>query len=294
MRTAFLFAVARLTGRAACVLTGTMNRRTILRSALALPALAAQAAPAAEVKPFIDCNVWLGQHPNRVLPWHDTATIAANLKQRGVTQAWASTFDAILHKDLAAANARLAAECAGTGGLLRAVGAVNPLLPAWQRDVTDCARTHGMKAIRLLPGYHGYKLGDDVFTEVLALAGKHGLLVQIVTQLEDKRTQHPLLQVPEVDLKPLPAEARVMVLNANTAHVLTGLRGKKAIIDTAFIEGVGGVENLLKDWPVEQLVFGSHAPWFYWEANGLKLQESVLTSDQMEAVTHGNARRLPS
>ena len=85
-----------------------------------------------------------------------------------------------------------------------------------------------------------------------------------------------------------------MVLNANTAHVLTGLRGKKAIIDTAFIEGVGGVENLLKDWPVEQLVFGSHAPWFYWEANGLKLQESVLTSDQMEAVTHGNARRLPS
>ena len=108
-------------------------------------------------------------------------------------------------------------------------------------------------------------------------------------QLEDQRTQHPLLQVPDVDLKPLAKDARIMVLNANASHVLTGLRGKKAVIDTAFIEGVGGLENLLKSWPPEQLVFGSHSPWFYWEANGLKLQESELNDDQSNAIRSGNA-----
>lgn len=275
-----------------------MNRRTLLRSTLALPVLAAQAAPAASpaTSPasFTDCNVWLGSHPCRRLPWHDTATIATSLRQRGVTQAWACTFDAILHKDLASANTRLVAECKTTNGLLLPVGAINLSLPAWQHDVEACARQHDMKIVRLLPGYHGYKLSDPAFAELLTLARQHKLLVQIVTQLEDERTQHALLRVPPVDLKPLPADARVMVLNANAAHIATALRGKKNIIDTAFIEGVGGIENLLKDWPQEQLVFGSHAPWFYWESNGLKLQESILTPGQTQAITHINAARLLS
>jgi hypothetical protein len=266
-----------------------MKRRTLLRSALALPLAGALPSSAGEPAPFIDCNIWLGQHPNRDLPWHDTATIAKNLKLRGVTEAWACTFDAILHKDLAAANAELTRECASTSGHILPVGAINPLLPDWQDDVRDCATVHHMHAIRLLPAYHGYKLDDPVFAEVLALAEKHKLLVQIVTQMEDQRTQHPLLQVPDVDLKPLAKDARVMVLNANASHVLTGLRGKKAVIDTAFIEGVGGIENQLKSWPLDQLVFGSHTPWFYFDANRLKLQESELSAEQHAAITSRNA-----
>lgn len=266
-----------------------MKRRTLLRSAIAIPLAAASTSKAAATPAFIDCNVWLGQHPNRDLPWRDTATIAKNLKARGVTEAWACTFDAMLHKDIAAANDELARECSTTNGLLLPVGAVNPMLPAWQNDVRRCAEVHHMHAIRLLPGYHGYILEDAIFAEVLALAAKHKLLVQLVVQMEDVRTRHPLLQVPDVDLKPLGKDTRVMVLNANASHILAGLRGKKAVIDTSFIEGVGGLENQLKTWPLEQLVFGSHSPWFYFEANKLKLQESELSTDQLAAITSRNA-----
>ena len=58
------------------------------------------------------------------------------------------------------------------------------------------------------------------------------------------------------------------------------------------IEGVGGVENLLKSWPAEKLCFGSHAPFFYWESSALKLQESVLTAEQLVAVQRDNALAL--
>jgi uncharacterized protein len=116
--------------------------------------------------------------------------------------------------------------------------------------------------------------------------------------MEDERTQHPLAQVKPVDFKPLPAaikkvpEARVMVLNATRAMSMTALQGTNVIIDIAMLEGVGGIENLLKDWPLEQLVFGSHTPLFYFESAKLKLQESELTEKQLNAITHENAQRL--
>ena len=57
--------------------------------------------------------------------------------------------------------------------------------------------------------------------------------------------------------------ARVMVLNANAAMVIKHLQDCPNVwLDFAMIEGVGGVENLLKIWPLDRLVFGSFAPVF--------------------------------
>ena len=72
------------------------------------------------------------------------------------------------------------------------------------------------------------------------------------------------------------------------------MRGTGVWLDIAMLEGVGGVEGLLKDWPADRVVFGSHAPFFYWESARLKLQESELTPDQLAAITHGNARLGPA
>ena len=57
----------------------------------------------------------------------------------------------------------------------------------------------------MIPGYHGYKLDDPRFTELLKLATTHRLAVQIALILEDERTQNLLLRVPPVDITPLPA-----------------------------------------------------------------------------------------
>lgn len=269
-----------------------MNRRLFMAQTAVLaaaPLLAAEKAAG-----LIDCNLHIGAHPVRALPEIDEAF----LSKRGITEAWAGSFEALLHRDMATVNARLVKRCTASS-LLRAVGSVNPKLPAWEDDLKRCVEQHGMKVIRLHPNHHDYTLTEEVFLKLLEAATTQKLLVQIVAQMEDQRTQSPVMKLPPVDLKPLNAvmkklpEARVMVLNANASMITTALRGCTNVwLDIAMIEGVGGVENTLKGWPLDKLCFGSHAPFFYWESAGLKMQESVLTDEQAHAIQAGNARAL--
>ena len=63
-------------------------------------------------------------------------------------------------------------------------------------------------------------------------------------------------------------------------------------LDFAMVEGVAGVENLLKSWPANRLVFGSYAPVFYFESATLKIQESALDAEQMLGIRWQNASGL--
>lgn len=259
---------------------------------------AAAASPQTPTEEGItDVHVYLGRSAFREFPWSGTDAMARELRARGVRQAWAGSFEALLQRDVAAVNARLATECAAHADLLLPAGTVNPVLPDWRDDVRRCAEVHGMRVLRLHPAHHSYALEDARVPELLDLAATHGLLVQVVAQLEDARTQHPLVQVKLVDLKPLPAllkacpQARVMLLNANATMVTTALRGQQGLwMDFAMIEGVGGVEALLKTWPADKLCFGSYAPFFYWESARLKLVESGVEGAALAAVLRGSAQ----
>jgi predicted TIM-barrel fold metal-dependent hydrolase len=251
---------------------------------------------------LIDTNVSLGRWPFRRLPLDETAALVAKLHANGVTEAWAGSFDALLHKDITSANASLADECAQRGGgILVPFGAINPMLPNWEEDLRRCAEVHKMRGIRLHPNYHGYKLSDPIFERVLGLATERGLIVQIAVIMEEERTIHPLVNVPPIDTTPLPSltqkfpGARVQLLNA-----FRTLRGKPLLelatagvhFEIATLEGVAGVGNLITQIPGERLLFGSHAPFFYFESAALKLKESALTDAQLAALTHDNALRL--
>lgn len=271
--------------------TGRMNRRNFLLRSSAV--LATASLHAAETARLTDCHVYLGSYPFRQL---ETGNAQEWIK-RGVTEAWAGAFEGLLRRDVAAVNCALAQACLNS--MFHPCGTINLSLPDWQDDVKRCAEDHGMRVLRLHPNYHGYDLKAPAFRELLALATQHHLLVQLVVQMEDERTQHPQVRVAPVELQPLPAimhemkEARVMVLNANAAMVLKHLQDcPNTWLDFAMIEGVGGVESLLKTWPMERLVFGSFAPVFYWESARFKLQESALNDTQMSALQWQNAFAL--
>lgn len=285
------------------------DRRTFLKAAAVATGVAAigraRAAAPTAVAPaeWIDTNVSLARWPLRRLPDDDATRLAARLRGHGVTQAWAGTFDGLLHRDLGAANTRLAAECRRHGaGFFVPFGSINPQLPDWEEELRRCAEEHRMPGIRLHPSYHGVKLDDPGFARLLRLATERSLLVQLVATMEDRRMMHPLLQVNPPDLKPLAGllrqtpGLRLELLNAFAVlrgpALLEVLHAGEVVVDIAMLEGVGGVGQLLAQVPAERVVFGSHAPLFYFESAALKLQESALTDGQLQAVRSGNARRL--
>ncbi len=285
-----------------------LNRRGFLKTAAAAVGLdsldlSVHAATPSHSGGLIDVNVNLSRWPGRRLPVDDTAALVAMLRRQGVTQAWAGSFDGLLHKDIAAANTRLADECHRFGrGLLAPFGSVNPALPDWEEDLRRCAEQFHMPGIRLHPNYHGYKLDDPRLARLLQLAAQRHLLVQLAVVMEDERMMHPLLRVEPVDTAPLAGMVkqtsglRLVLLNAlgklRGQPLLRLLAAGEVYVEISMLEGVGGVANLLAQISPARLLFGSHAPFFYFDAARLKLQESGLDEKPWRAITRENAQRL--
>jgi predicted TIM-barrel fold metal-dependent hydrolase len=252
---------------------------------------------------LIDVNVNLARWPTRRLRGDEAGDLVAKLRAHGVVEAWAGSFDGLLHKDLAAVNVRLARECRAQAGVrLVAFGSVNPMLPDWEEDLRRCAEEHHMPGIRLHPNYHGYKLDHPAAARLLKLAVAHRLVVALALVMEDERMMHPLLRVPPVDPEPLAALVaqtpglRLVLLNAlgtlRGDALIRLLRAGDVSVEIAMLEGVAGVANLLTQVSPERVLFGSHAPLFYFESALLKLKESPLAAPQLRALREENARRL--
>lgn len=299
-----------------------MNRRAFIKSTAFAAATAAagydrslsqltarsktsEGAPDREDADLIDSHVYLSRWPYRRLPYDETARLAQLLRYNGVSQAWTGSFDALLHRDISAANARLADECRAEGsGLFVPFGTVNPLLPDWEKDLSQCHEVHRMPGIRLHPDFHGYELDNPRFARLVGQAATRGLIVQIALGMEDPRTQpatamfappHP---GPLIDLLPNLPGAKVVLLNFFRAFgynrvLLVRLSNVPQVsFDMATVEGVNGVREVLGSVGSIRLLFGSYSPFYNFDSSRLKLQESDLSTAQLAAVRHGNAASL--
>jgi hypothetical protein len=265
-------------------------------------------------QPIIDVNINLGHWPTRRSPCDELPKLLAKLQSHGVVEAWAGSYDGVFHQDLTNVNNRLAAAC--TSGVPLGVplappvpirlipfGEINPLLPNWEDELDRCVAVHHMPGVRLHPNYHGYSLNHPEFPKLLKAAAARNLIVTLATLMEDERMMHPLLRVPPVDLKPLPplvaqvAGLKLVLLNSLTSAVRGDLLDRlldsgQVYVEIAMLEGVGGIENLLKHVPLERILFGSNAPSFYFDSSLFKLQESPLPAAHLRAISRDNARRL--
>ncbi|MDQ3621988.1 MAG: amidohydrolase family protein [Verrucomicrobiota bacterium] len=297
--------------------TSALSAATVAAPGTFSPLLAQSAAPgesapgAPERPAIIDTNVHLFDWPFRHLKYGQTDALVAKLRKHGIKQAWAGSFEGLLHKDIGGVNARLAEECRTRGdGMLVPFGSVNLMLPDWEEDLRRCHELHHMPGIRLHPFYQGFTLEHPDFARLVGLATERGLLIQISLELEDPRVQHPLLPTLAVDPGPLipllgkvPAAKVVLMSGAATwriPEVRPLFEMANLMFDISDLEGTGAVGRIIDGthWnlrvriPVERLLFGSHAPYFPLESALLKLFESPLTLMQLQAIMEGNARRL--
>jgi predicted TIM-barrel fold metal-dependent hydrolase len=260
---------------------------------------------------IIDTNVNLFDWPFRALKYRDTKAFIAKLKKHRVIEAWAGSFEALLSKDMNGVNTRLAAECRTKApGFLIPFGSVNLAWPDWEADVQRCHEIHKMPGLRIYPGYQPFDLDHPAMESLVKMTAERGLVLQVVFGMEDPRVHHPIINVGPVTFRPLlkalerTPDARVELLHfpgsPQSEDLSLFMIKPNTVLDISRFEGNGAVGRMIgaitglpsARVPVERIVFGSHAPFFPVETALLKLIESPLDPQQLQAIMQGNARRL--
>ena len=252
---------------------------------------------------IIDVNADLSRWPFRRTPCDELPALIEKFRTHGVQQAWVGSLDGLFHRDVGGVNHRLAEACRQEQRVkLVPFGSVNPMLADWQEDLRRCAEEYKMPGIRLHPNYHGYALDEPVFAELLDLAARRGLIVQLALRMDDIRVQHRLMRIPDVDAKPLAALVkarpglRLVVLNSMSILQEPDLRGLAATdrvwFEICMRESIGGVAKLIQSVPLARVLFGSHLPLFSLESAVFKMREAGLEEPQRQAIEHENAERL--
>ena len=167
-----------------------------------------------------------------------------------------------------------------------------------------------MPGLRIYPGYQPFDLDHVAMASLVKMTAERGLILQVVFGMEDPRVHHPIIHVGPVAFAPL---LKAMKSTPNAKIQLLHFSGSpqgedfsqfmahaNTVMDISLLEGNGALGRMLGSItglpsarvPVERLVFGSHAPYFPVETALLKLMESPLDVQQLQAIMHGNARRL--
>ncbi len=285
--------------------TTSPNRREVMQTGIATAVaagLVTQTAADEASKPdtrFVDTNVSLFEWPFRRLPLDETAKLVAKLRGLGIGRAWAGSFEALLHRDLAGVNARLAEACSPHPELIP-VGTVNVTLPGWEDDLEQCLERHRMPAVRLYPNYHRYDLADPRCGDLLRRVSKAGRLLQIAVALEDTRTQHPLVRADDVDTAPLAswlgklADVRVQLLGhrlrGRALQQLTAI--DRVLLDTSRVDGTDSIRKLIETVGPDRVMYGSHAPFLIPEAALIRVYESQLDDSTLLAVMKTTAESI--
>lgn len=260
---------------------------------------------------IIDTNVNLFHWPFRTLKYRDTTALVAKLKKHRVIEAWAGSFEALFSKDMNGVNTRLAEECRIHGpGFLIPFGSVNLAWPDWEEDVRRCHEVHKMPGLRIYPGYQPFDLNHPAMGSLVKATAERGLVLQVVFGMEDPRVHHPILNVGPVAFAPLLKSvrstpgAKVELLHfpgsGQVKEVSEFMTEPNTCLDISRLEGNGAIGRMIGSItglpsarvPVERIAFGSHAPFFPAETALLKLVESPLEAQEVDAIMHANARRL--
>jgi uncharacterized protein len=278
------------------------RRRFLQSSALAAASLVrgTWAATVATKAALVDTHVYCGHWPLRGLAVATPAQLAKSLRRTTVTQAWIGSFEGLFHKDIHGVNARLADACSSVeNGLLMPVGTVNPALPDWEEDLRRCARTFGMRGIRLHPTYHGYGLDDSRVAELLRLAAKQNLFVQLVASLPVTESRMLYPRVTNADLSRLAEVVRpIRGLRLLVAGVRVGAENRwPELGPKTFVEMNAGdlveLRSFAKRYSTSRVVVGSMAPLV--DTTVADLAQRVANDNlKLESLTHGSAERFLS
>lgn len=247
---------------------------------------------------YFDANTWTGRWPFSFAEAYTPRALATHLARHGIRRALVSPLDAVFAPAPQPANRALLAATRGFRALIP-VPVLNPALAGWRADLAEIAADPRVRAVRLLPNYHNYKLDHPEVDVLVAALAKYRLRLVVQMQLIDHRHEYHALTI-----KPVPADdlAALLKRHRNRPILASGLmrpdllklapRHANLLADLSFAEWHDTMEHLLAKISPRQLAFASHTPLLITAAARAKLDPSALRASQRIAIAATNLQRF--
>ena len=246
---------------------------------------------------IIDINASLGHYAFRALRFNTAEKLMSLMDRHGLTRAVVTSSPALFYRDAHRGNEELFEETKNYRERLVNVATVNPTYAGWESDLAEAIERWHMKAVTLVPEYHGYRLTDDRARTALARISDYGVPLMLRQRIEDRRQRHSWDRAEDLTitsvLEVAKAYPKLRFILANWAGLNgdklagAGLKGR-CLIDFA---RMGVVYSTMSGWRAQQeipkliaalgaesVAFGSHVPFAYIAPSLVKLANVQTTS----------------
>lgn len=243
----------------------------------------------------VDAAAYVGRWPFRPIEV-TVADLVGTMRAGRVKQAVVSPLEAFFHSDPGPANERLLRRLAGRRRIW-AAPIVSLRMADWREQIGGLAEKRRVRALRLAPAFHGYKVSEA--TEAAELAAEQGLAVVVHIRMGDERRHPAFLKLPEVELGDVVAlaaaapRARVVASGArlqemrNDAEHICQL--SNLWLDMSHLDGLECVKEARNVLGARRLLFATCWPLFYARSATLKVEEAEISARDKAGIMEGNA-----
>lgn len=247
---------------------------------------------------LFDANTWIGSWPFSFQTAHTARSLAEHLRRHGIGRALVSPLGAVFAPEPGPANRELLRATRKFSALLP-VPVINPVLGNWREELAACAADSRVRAVRLLPAYHHYRLRHPAVRDLMAALAGYPLRLVVTARLIDERHEYHAL-----NLKPVGSEEMETFLASRpaTAVLVSGLTRPEALklaprhpelrVDLSFLEWHDTVRYLATRMSLDQVVFASNTPFLITGAAPAKLGTAGWPVRRLAGIAHGNLERF--
>jgi len=247
---------------------------------------------------YFDANTWVGRWPFAYCDAHTPRSLAAQLGRHGIRRALVSPLDAVFAPEPGPANRALLRATRGLRGL-EPVPVINPALANWRETLADAADDPRVRGVRLLPNYHGYRLGAGAMDELSDETAARKLRLIVQMRLIDERHEFHAMTLKAVPVTELEQWLRrhpdrpVLASGLLRSELLLlAPKYPQLLADLSFAEWHDTIPHLLAKVPVRQLAFASHTPLLITAAARAKLDTAEITEAKMRMIAAENLERF--
>jgi predicted TIM-barrel fold metal-dependent hydrolase len=254
---------------------------------------------------MIDVNAYLGSFAFRALQNRTASGLLQLMDRKHIDLALVSSASSITYRNAHSGNEEVADEIRTYRDRLIGCAVLNPAYAGWRDDLKICREQFGMKAVRLYPRWHNYKLSDPQCLELVHAAAANRMVISIPIRVEDRRQQSWLVDIPDVNheeiatlVKHVP-DARFMLHNGSGfLRSSLGLRDSRLppnyVIDISLltVELANEAGRLLSTLGDDRVVFGTGMPFHYPDAALAKMDLLDVSEAVKQKIRHTTAAAL--